>query len=204
MKLALPIIMALQFAFPLVSTGREPEASWSRQPGITDGRLIAGSKSPDGKYALYEFNFWDAKTPDSATTATGIGLAPVDRSILLFVIDSRTKWMTDKEVTSFLTFLWNGDSTLVATHDSGAKHSKLSIYRISQQRAISLDMPDMIQIASAKLGVTKAAVTASGQMPTRWIRPDLLEVSVRVTTAHGKLTTKIPVLIAEDGKVSTQ
>lgn len=187
-----------------IAESREPEAWWSRERGITQGVLVEGSASPDKKYALFEFHGWDRQTSDSATTATGIGLAPADRSKLLFIIDSRTKWMTDEKVTTFLTFKWNNDSTLLATHDSGGKHSKLSIYRVSKSgSATALEVPDLLAIAKKKLGILRATVLSSGQTPVRWRTPEVLEVSVGVTTSKGKLTTTIPLHVDAEGAVST-
>jgi hypothetical protein len=121
------------------------------------------------------------------------------------MVDSRTKWMTDKEVTAFLTFEWNSDSTLLATHDSGAKHSKLNIYRISPTGdATSLEVPDLVSIAAAKLGLSAATVSASGQRPVKWLDPQVIEVSVGLTTSKGKQTARIPLRIEKDGRISTQ
>lgn len=183
---------------------KEPLGWWAGQMGITEGELVNGSKSPDGKYGLFEFNFWAGKTPDSATTATGIGLAPVDRSQLLFVIDSRTKWMTDKKVTSFLTFLWSSDSSMLATHDSGDKHSKVSICRVSDGRVSSLDLPDLLAIACARLGVARTAVSASGQLPEKWLSKEVLLIAIHVVINGRKMTAKVPIHIDGNGTVSTQ
>lgn len=192
-------------AFVTGAESREPKEWWSRQRGITEGVLVEGSLSPDKKYALFEFHQWDGQTPDSATTATGVGLAPADRSKLLFVVDSRTKWMTDKKVTSFLNFKWNEDSRLLASHDSGAKHSKLNIYRISQSgHATSLEVPDLLAVATKKLGIPAATVSASGQIPSRWQTPEIIEVSVGLTTHKGKVTATIPLHVDAEGIVSTQ
>jgi hypothetical protein len=188
-----------------IALAREPEDGWSRQQGITEGVIVEGTKSPDQKHALFEFNFWEGATPDSATSATGIGLAPVDRSKLLFVIDSRTEWMTDKKVTSFLTVKWNQDSTLLATHDSGAKHSQLNIYLLSPTgTATALKVPDLLSIAVSKLGMPVAKVSASGQTPLRWRTPEIIEVSVGVITPKGKFTATIPMHVDSEGLVSTQ
>jgi hypothetical protein len=193
------------FGVATVAVAHEPEEWWSRQRGITEGVLVEGSASPDKKYALFEFHVWDGQTPDSATTATGIGLAPADRSKLLFVIDSRTKWMTDKKVTYFLTFKWNTQSTLLATHDSGAKHSKLNIYRVSESGAATeLEVPDLLRIATKKIGIPAATVSSSGQTPLKWQTPQVVEVSIGMTTSKGKLTTTVPLHIDAEGKVSTQ
>ncbi|NJK90396.1 MAG: hypothetical protein HC904_00315 [Blastochloris sp.] len=199
------IAVSAVFAIVTIAEAREPEEWWSRQRGITEGILVEGSVSPDKKYALFEFHKWEGQTSDSATTATGVGIAPADRSKLLFIIDSRTKWMTDKKVTSFLTFKWNDDSTLLATHDSGAKHSKLNIYRIPNSgSAVSLEVPDLLTIATKKLGIPTSTVSSSGQTPIRWRTPHVLEVSVGVNTLKGKLTTIVPLHIDAEGKVSTQ
>lgn len=193
------------FGIVTIAESREPAEWWSRQRGITEGVLVEGSASPDKRYALFEFHKWDGQTSDSAMTATGIGLAPADRSMLLFIIDSRTKWMTDKKVTTFLAFKWNNDSTLLATHDSGAKHSKLNIYRLSKSgSATSLEVPDLLAIATKKLGIPTATVSSSGQTPMTWRTPQILEVSVGVTTPKGKLMTTIPLHVDAEGTVSTQ
>jgi hypothetical protein len=200
------LLLAVVFTgFVAVADSREPEEWWSRQRGITEGVLVEGSASPDMKYALFEFHMWDGQTPDSATTATGVGLAPADRSILLFIVDSRTKWMTDKKVTSFLTFKWNKDSSLLATHDSGAKHSKLNVYRVSKSgSATALEVPDLLSIATKKLGIPIASVSSSGQTPAGWQTPEILEVSVGLTTPKGKSTTTIPLHVDAGGSVSAQ
>jgi len=191
------------FAIVTIAESREPEEWWSRQLGITEGVLVEGSVSPDKKHALFEFHKWDGQTSDSATTATGVGLAPADRSKLLFIIDSRTKWMTDKKVTSFLTFKWNDDSTLLATHDSGAKHSKLNIYRISNSgSAMSLEVPDLLAIATKKLGIPTSTVSSSGQTPIRWRTAHVLDVSVGMNTPKSKLTTTVSIEVDTEGTVS--
>ena len=197
------------FLFILLFAGhapaREADPWWAKERGITQGVLVAGSKSPDGKHALFEYFRWDGETADSATTYNGIGLAPVDRSKLLFRIKSRTKWETDKEVTSFLNVRWSPDSSLLATHDSLDKHSKLSIYRISDGRATEFELPDLLALAAKKLGIDPAKATASGQVPQRWREAGVLEVAVRITTAaKGKLTTPLQVHVDPQGKVSVQ
>ena len=199
------IAVSAVFAIVTIAEAREPEEWWPRQRGITEGVLVEGSASPDKKYALFEFHKWDGQRSESATTATGIGLAPADCSKLLFIIDSRTKWMTDKKVTSFLTFKWNDDSTLLATHDSGAKHSKLNIYRISNSgSATSLEVPDLLASATKKLGIPTSTVSSSGQTPKRWRTLQILEVSVGLNTPKGKLTTTVPIHVDAEGTVSTQ
>jgi len=91
--------------------------------------------------------------------------------------------MSDRKVTTFPAFKWNSDSTLLATHDSGAKHSKLNIYRVSKSgSATLLEVPDLLAIAPKKLGIPTATVSSSGQTPMRWWTPGILEVSVGVTT----------------------
>ena len=193
------------FAGAATAEPRKADEWWSRQRGITEGVLIAGSGSPDKKYALFEFHFWDGQTRDSATTATGIGLAPADRSRLLFLIDSRTRWMTDKNVTSFLTFKWNTESTLLATHDSGAKHSRLNIYRVSASGvATELQVPDLLPIAAKKLGISAATVSSSGQTPLKWRTARVVEVAIGMTTPKGKLSTTLPLSIDAGGAVSVE
>jgi hypothetical protein len=184
-----------------IASSREPEERWSTQRGITEGVLVEGSASPDKKYALFEYHWWDGENP---TTETFVGLAPADRSKLLFNVDSRTEMQTDKKVTSFLTFKWNGDSTLLATHDTGAKHSKLNIYRISNSGSVtSLEVPDLLAFATNKLGIQSAAVSSSGQTPIRWRIPQVLEVSVGMNTPKGKLTTTVSIHVDAEGTVST-
>jgi hypothetical protein len=201
MKLIFTIVMFLigKCETPLVAA--EPEKWLATEKGITSGRFIPGSTSPDGKHALYEFNFSEG---DVSLTANGIGLAPVDRSKLLFVIDSRTEWMTDKKVTSFLTVMWTPGSSLLATHDTGSKHSKVRIYRIHDGAASSLEVPDLLNAACARLAVTKASVSASGEIPSRWLNNQTLEVTVRLTAGGRKLTARIPVRIADDRSISLQ
>jgi hypothetical protein len=183
---------------------KDPDPSWANQKGITAGTLVKRSMSPDGKLALFEFFYWDGDTPDTAMTSSGIGLAPLDRSKLLFDIGSRTKWQTDKEVPTFLTFLWNPDSTLLAAHDSLDKHSKLNVFRVTKAGVTSLDIPDLLKIASAKLGIDSSTVSASGQLPSRWIQARALEVTVRMTSPRGKHVTKLMLDFHDDGSVSAR
>jgi hypothetical protein len=201
MKFILTIVMSLIGRCVTPLTAAEPEKWLANEKGIADGRLVAGSTSPDGKYALYEYNHWDGNDP---TTATGIGLASVDRSKLLFVIESRTEWATDKKVTWFLTVMWNPGSSLLATHDANSKHSKVNIYRIHDGAASSLDVPDLVNVACGKLGVTKPSVGASGEIPSRWLNSQTLEVTVRLTAGGRKLTVRIPMRIADDGSITLQ
>jgi hypothetical protein len=192
----------LEFLLGIEARAQGAEDRWGSERGITQGHLIKGSESPNRKYGLYEFSHWAGSTPDSATTATAVGLAPVDRSRLLYVIDSRTKWMTDKEVASFLTFHWNSDSTLLATHDSGSKHSKLRIYQVTApERVVQLEVPDLVQIAAKNLGIDPLSVRASGQVPLRWTASDSLQVSVRLLTGSGKREATIQLRIDDQGKV---
>jgi len=203
MRPILLLIFLLFAAVPLQS--REAEAAWARERGISEGVLVERSESPDGRYALFEFHRWEGGVAAGETTVTGIGLAPMDRSRLLFVIDSRTKWMTDRNVTSFLDALWNPPSTLLATHDSGAKHSRLNLYKISETGSASaLEIPDLLSVGAAKLGIAAGAVKSSGQIPLRWIDEATLEVNVRMTTPEETLAVKVPLHIDACGHASAQ
>lgn len=201
-RVFLPVpLLILVLAGSLPARDADPE--WANQKGITAGTLVPGSVSPDGKHALYEFFNWEAGTPESANTQTGIGLAPTDRSKLLFRINSRTKWSTDKEVNSFLSTRWNPESTLLATHDSMDKHSKLCIYRLAGGSATELEIPDLLPVAAKKLKIDVAKVASSGQVPLRWKEAGVLEVSVRLTTAaQGKPSTILLVQVDPQGKVT--
>ena len=204
MKLLLTTLVAIAVCILDNGFSKDPDPSWANQKGITAGTLVNRSKSPDGKLALFEFFYWDGDTPDTAMTSSGIGLAPLDRSKLLFDTGSRTKWQTDKEVPSFLTFLWNPDSTLLATHDSLDKHSKLNVFRVTTAGVTSLDIPDLLKISSAKLGIDSSTVSASGQLPSRWIQARALEVTVRMTSPRGKHATKFILDFHDDGSVSAR
>ena len=204
MKLLLTTLVAIAICTLNSGFCKDPDPTWATPKGITAGTLIKRSESPDGKLALFEFFYWDGDTPDTAMTSSGIGLAPLDRSKLLFDIGSRTKWQTDKEVPSFLTFLWNPDSTLLAVQDSLDKHSKLSVFRVTKAGVTSLEIPDILKIASVKLGINSSIVSASGQLPSRWIQARALEVTVRMTFSRGKHVTKIILDFHDDGSVSAR
>ena len=204
MKLLLTTLVAIAVCILDNGFSKDPDPSWVYQKGITAGTLVKRSKSPDGKLALFEFFYWDGDTPDTAMTSSGIGLAPLDRSKLLFDTGSRTKWQTNKEVPSFLTFLWTPDSTLLATHDSLDKHSKLNVFRVTTAGVTSLDIPGLLKISSAKLGIDSSTVSASGQLPSRWIQARALEVTVRMTSPRGKHVTKFILDFHDDGSVSAR
>lgn len=201
MKFLLTTLVATAFCIPDNGFCKDPDPSWAKQKGITEGTLIERSQSPDGKLALFEFFYWEG---DDKMTVAGIGLAPLDRSKLLFDTGSRTKYQTDKEVPSFLTFLWNPDSTLLATHDSLDKHSKLNVFRVTKAGVTSLDIPDILKIASAKLGIDSSTVTASGQLPSRWIQARALEVTVRMNSPRGKHVTQVKLDFHDDASVSAR
>jgi hypothetical protein len=196
MKVPALATIALATAFSCWGQTSQQAAWWAKEKGITAGRVIKGSISPDGKFALFEFNHWEGSSPDGVTTITGIGLAPIDRSKLLYVIDSNTKWSTDREVPSFLTFIWNSSSTLLATHDSHSKNSKVRIYQIQDGRARSLDIPDLFAAAGAELD--RSSILSSGQIPKRWIANDCLEVDLRISTKEKKLTLPVKLVITGD------
>jgi hypothetical protein len=196
-------IAAVIVGTPVASAfAAEPPKWWAKEKGITAGKLIQGSTSPDGKYALFEFNHWDADVPESETTATGIGLGPVDRSKLLFAVDVATRWTTDQDVTSFSNLLWNSSSTILATHDSLPRNSAVHLYRLHDGSASSMDLPDLLALACQKLGIAKSAVAASGQLPSRWIDGQTLEVAVRINAKKRKLTTSLLLHVGSDGTAS--
>jgi hypothetical protein len=198
-------LLMLWFAASLVTSApKEPDADWAQQKGITDGTLIKGSVSPDKKYALFEFFFWDGETRETAMTATGIGIAPADRSRLLYVIYGRTKWMTDKEVPSFLDFLWNPNSSLLATHDSMDKHSAVHIYRVKDGAAVKLEVPDLLALACKRLGIKQSQVTGSGQVPGKWLSEDMLETTVRLRVASKTSHLKLRLKVGADGAVTSE
>jgi len=204
MKLLLTTLVATAICTPNVGFCKDPDPSWASQKGITAGTLIEKSQSPDGKLALFEFFYWDGDTPNTAMTSSGIGLAPLDRSKLLFDTGSRTKWETNKEVPSFLTFLWNPDSTLLATHDSLSKHSKLNVFCVTKAGVTSLDIPDILKIASTKLGIDSSTITASGQLPGRWIQARALEVTVRMKSPRGKYVKNFILDFHDDGTITAR
>ncbi|MDB6079636.1 MAG: hypothetical protein JWO82_3383 [Akkermansiaceae bacterium] len=204
MKTQLIRISCFASALTALAGAAELSSQWAGERGITEGRLVKDSTSPDGKYALFEFNHWEGGISAGATTITGIGLAPVDRGALLFVIDSRTEWSTDKKVPSFLTYRWSADSKLLATHDSMSKHSRLSLYRLADGRATSLEVPDLLPIACASLGISASSVTSSGENPVRWTAPDTLQVSLRLTVKGRQSASSISLQVAADNSVTAK
>lgn len=176
---------------------------WAQDPerkpvegGITKGGIVKGSTSPDGRYALIEYHF----IPEE--TKTRIGIKPVDRSRLLCEVDSRTKWMTDREVPTFLDFLWSADSTLLATHDSLVRHSYLSMYQVAQGTAKALAVPDLLVVACKRLGISKSKVASSGQVPVKWTTNKRLNVRVRLKLKSGKAASAVLSVVVEKEKVA--
>lgn len=202
---ALVCLLLLSPAGALLMAGpKGPTTDWAKQKGITEGTLIKGSTSPDKSYALFEFFFWDGQTRDTAMTASGIGIAPADRSSLLYVIDGRTKWMTDKEVPSFLDFLWNQNSSVLATHDSMDRHSRVHMYRVKDGAAVELEVPDLLAIACKRLGIQKNQIASSGQIPKKWLSPDILEVTVRLAVESKTSSVKLRLKVDADGGVTSE
>lgn len=190
---------ALLGAMALVCWGSLAAQNPQQEPvrsGITKGRLIKGSTSPDGKYALFEYHL----IPED--TKTGVGIKPVDRSKLLCDVDSRTKWMTDREVHTFLDFLWNADSSVLATHDSLLRHSRLSLYQLSEGTAKVLDVPDLLGEACKRLGISKAKVSSSGQVPVKWTAAKSLEIKVRLKLKGGRMASTTLRIAIANGKVA--
>ncbi len=167
--------------------------------GVKAGDLVKGSISPDGKYALFEYHPVDSGLE---TTESAIALAPADRSRWLLDIDSVTKWMTDKDVPSFLSFRWNSKSTLLATHDATRLHSTARIYRVQEGKAALLEIPDLLAAACQKLGIKRPQVSASGQIPGEWNADDVLVVTVRLTVGSRKTSEKLRLKVADDGTVT--
>ena len=207
MNLPAPDLMKSIFSFIVVcvtvvvakSQEIPPEDWWGELKGIKDGVIVKGSKSPNGKYALFEYHF---RPPDE--TKSRIGLAPIDRAKLLYNIDSATKWMTDREVITFLSVLWNQNSDLLATHSSLARHSELRLYRLRETKAFGLKIPDLLKIAQVKHGLSRSDIRFSGQVPKKWHRRDLLEVAVTLKTKSRRFTTPVLLLIGSDGIVSVK
>lgn len=80
----------------------------------------------------------------------------------------------------------------------------MNVYRIAGGQATQAALPDLLLVAAAKLGIDPKSVVSSGQTPFRWLRKDLLEVTVRMTTPKGKFSAKLPVAIDASGKAVLQ
>jgi hypothetical protein len=133
-----------------------------------------------------------------------VGIKTADGSKLLCNIDSATKWMTDREVTSFLTVSWNKDSTVLATHEALGRHSRLNLYWVRDGGADSLEVPDLLAPACAALGIKRSAAQSSGQLPEKWIDATTLEVRVRVKAGGRERSKLFTLRIGDDGSVSFQ
>lgn len=79
---------------------------------------------------------------------------------------------------------------------------KLNVFRITKAGVTSLDMPDILKIARAKLGVDPSTFSASGQLPSRWIQARALEVTVRMRSPRGKHSTIVILDLHDDGSIS--
>jgi len=87
-------------------------------------------------------------------------------------------------------------------HDSLSKHSTLHVFRVTDSAAEKLGLPDLLKQCADDLKVDVASVRSSSQLPTRWIDPAILEVTVRLKTKQGKtLSKKYRLSVGEDGKV---
>jgi len=198
----LKIQVFLCFVFSCAIGQEIPAPKWvSSEKGISKGRLVKGSTSPDGRFALFEFNHWEG---EGETTATAVGLAPVDRSQLLYAIESCTEWQTNKKVISFLTFKWNPTSEFLATHDSLAKNSALHLYKLRDGKAIELALPDLLTKALAQTQLTKKNILSSGQIPEQWLEDNRLKVFICLNTNAGQQTIPLILTIQENGSVSVE
>lgn len=174
-----------------------PEGNTAQRILRFTGQKVWGSESPDGKHALFEYRF-----PLDGKTTARIAIAPVDRTKNLGHIDSRTRWSSGRDVSFFLKFLWNSEGTILATHDSDAGHTSLDLYRLQgEAETRRLEIPDLFAEACERLGIEKARADSSGQIPHRWIRPDLLEVKVRLRVGEQRIMKTLRISISETGEV---
>jgi len=179
------ILVCLQLWLTFAADAEEVpmNPAWEQEKGISTGQIIRDSASPDRKWALFEFHHFDG----DITTITGIAIAPQDHSRVLYVIDSRTKWMTDLEVPTFLTWRWNASSTQLATHDSGLKNSSMDLYRLKGEKAVRVTLPDILGFATRQAGLGPDKISSSAQIPVRWIDDETLEILVRMKTKAGTI-----------------
>ena len=181
-------------AFALIARA-EPYLSPS---DLSRERILPNSTSPNGQLCFIEgFN--------GPTTATAIVLASTDLRRVLADASLATLYSTDKPYKGRITILWSPDSIRVATHDSINKHSKLTILRTEGDSFTTVPLPDLLHAACQRWGVSREAVTSSGQRPANWTAADTLTVEVSAKLKAGnQRTTTLQLNVPKDGAAAIQ
>ena len=95
---------------------------------LAAGKALPDSASPDRRFVFLEV-FHDGSTQNSTV------ITPSDRSKYLAFVPIPTVWRTDQPYEGRTVIQWNRSSSLVAVHDSLAKHSKLHLFRVTDESA---------------------------------------------------------------------
>lgn len=170
MKLVLASLV-LMSALGLKAEGILPE-------NIQQGKQIPSRISPDRKFAMFEVFH-------SETTQTSVIVATLDRTLNLGRIPVPTEWSTDQPYKGRTVILWSPDSTLVAVHDSLAKHSAVSVHRLTPQALEKVPLPPLLDQACATLKVDRASLRSSSQIPEAWLDDGGLRVKIELRCKDG-------------------
>jgi hypothetical protein len=164
-----------------------------RPRDLAEGKVLPDSVSPDQRFVILEVHH-------GSSTQTSIVITPSDRSKYLTIIPIYSEWTTDRSHKVRTTTKWNSTSSLVAVHDSISKHSKLHVFHVTDPDTKRLVVPDLLKQCATALGVNAESSRSSGQLPTQWIDPATLEVTVRLKTPMGRsLSKKCRLTISEAG-----
>lgn len=168
--------IALAALFFIATPGVRAEAIL---PGnLQQGKQVPSSISPDQKVALFEVFH-------SETTLTSVVVATVDRTRNLGRIPIPTEWSTDQPFQRRTVLLWSPDSKLLAVHDSLAKHSVLSVHRLTLDAIETIPLPPLLDQACTLLKVDRAQLRSSSQIPARWLDGGVLQVKVSLRLKDG-------------------
>ena len=191
--LALSLICSLLPAQPTFHTDID-----GFRMNLNRATVIHGSASPNKEWSIFHVNYRDL-------TAYAFVFGNVDRKTIAGfapTFPSVTSGRLDRQPTNAFQVIWSEDSTLAAIHDSGEKHSKLNLFRVSDGKFAALQLPDLLKAGFPEIQPDQQPHATSGQVPVRWLTNDRLLVNVRlrfqnetkqqpleVHVPHGELVT---------------
>lgn len=185
------LLLSVAIAF-FVASLQAQQFSESWESGLPRGRLIGGSKSPDGKFVVFRIYRGD-------TTASAFALATADRQHLLLLLDVTASTGRADKPPNYLTLLWNTNSTFLALHDSLPKFSRLQVIRVRKDSATQVKLGEVIRsTALQRLRISESQISSAGEPPLRWLSENTLLVNARVKVAGTNAQTEVAISIRED------
>jgi len=157
-------------------------------------RHIDGFDSPDGQLALFEFGLEDIARQTVLASADGrtfYQLLPLSSPSS---VENPARKRTFSQV---VTILWSPDSKHLATHDSLARHSEVSVFEVRDAAVADVSPRTVREVALKAAALDEAKVRSSGQKPERWTSATVLRVQARFSTGGRVVTVPVEVVLGE-------